>query len=124
MQYDRDLNGEFKEIFSKLREILLSYDEMSEKRNAKQTAYYDSYSAVGFLRPHNDGKRYCLSLAKGGKLQKTYPFLEGDGKIAKHLYFCCVREIDEVLIRAIIEETMVLNMEAYELKKLKKEIYR
>jgi hypothetical protein len=120
MQFDIDMQGEFREIFLKLRDIILPFDGIREKKNEKQTAYYDEFSAVCFLRPHNDKKRYTISLAKGDKLLKTYPFLQGDGKIAKHLYFDKVDGIDEQLIRDIIQETMVLNMEAYELKKLKK----
>jgi hypothetical protein len=91
-----------------------------EKKNAKQTAYYDEYSAVCFLRPHNDKKRYCISLAKGYKLKELYPFLEGDGKIAKHIYISSVDELDKKLINDIIQESTILNMEAYELKMLKK----
>ncbi len=120
MQYDIDQSSQFKEIFQKLKNIILSHEGVKEKRNAKQTAYYDQYSAICFLRPHSDKKRYCLSLAKGSILQESYPFLEGCGKIARHLYFASVEEIDETLIDDIVKETMILNMEAFELKQLRK----
>jgi len=122
MQFNIDSHSEFKEIFTKLREVFLSYPQIKEKRNAKQTAYYDACSAIGFLRPHNDGMSYCLSLANGHTLQKNYPMLKGNGKIARHLYFKCSDDIDVPFIREIIEESLVLNIEKSERKKLKKKL--
>ena len=117
MQYDVDLNGEFSDIFLKLRNIILSCKGIREQKNAKQTAYYDNYSSVCFLRSNTE--RLTMSLAKGSRLQDTYPFLQGEGKVVRHLYFYNLFEIDEILIREIIKETMILNMEHYELKKLR-----
>lgn len=122
MQYDIDLNGEFQEIFLTLKEIILSHEGIKIKKNANQTAFYDEYSAVCFLRPHNDKKSYCLSLAKGSSLQQKYPFLQGDGKIARHIYFETRDDIDKKLIDEIIKETMILNMEAFELKRFKSKL--
>ena len=51
-----------------------------------------------------------------------YPFLEGNGKIVRHLYFSYMSDIDEDLLREIIEETLILNMEAYEMKRLRKQL--
>jgi hypothetical protein len=118
MQFDSDSNGKFSDIFYKLREIILGFNEIYEKKNAKQTAYYDEYSAVCFLRSNEE--KLTLALAKGSSLQKRYPFLEGEGKIVRHLYFRTISEVNENLIREMIQETLILNMEAYELKKLKK----
>lgn len=122
MQYDIDMTSEFRDIFLTLEAIILAHEGIKIKKNAKQTAFYDLYSAVCFLRPHNDKKSYCLSLAKGASLQHKYPFLKGDGKIARHLYFGSVDEIDRELIDEIIRETMILNLEAYELKRLRKRL--
>ncbi|MEA3456041.1 MAG: hypothetical protein U9R26_06010, partial [Campylobacterota bacterium] len=110
MQFDKDINGKYAEIFLKLRGILLSFQEIKETKNAKQTSYRDEYAVVAMLRDRGD--TFVLSLGKGAALQEKYPFLGGDGKIVRHLYFSDINEIDENLIREIIEETLVLNMEA------------
>jgi hypothetical protein len=120
MQFNIDSTSHFKPLFFKLRELLLSFETMHEVKNAKQTAYYDTYGAIAFLRPHHDGVHYTLALANGAKLQDNFPMLEGCGKIVRHLYFKEVEDVNEGFIREIIEESLVLNLEKHELKKLKK----
>ena len=120
MQFDKDINGKFAEIFLKLREILLSFPEIKETKNAKQTSYRDEYAVVAMMRDRGD--TFVVSLGKGYALQEKYPFLEGDGKIVRHLYFSDISDIDEYLLREIIEETLILNMEAYEMKRLRKQL--
>ncbi|CAA6801329.1 MAG: Unknown protein [uncultured Sulfurovum sp.] len=117
MQYDLDMKGEFSDIFKKIRDILLSYPEIKELKNAKQTSYSDKYGVIIMMRPK--GKHYVLAFGKGYKLADKYPVLGGSGKIVRHLYFKSADEVDEQLIRELIEESFVLGMEAYELKKLR-----
>ncbi|MCK5853639.1 MAG: hypothetical protein KAG56_00370 [Sulfurovaceae bacterium] len=120
MQFDKDINGKCADIFLKLREILLSYEEMTELKNAKQTSYRDSYGVVAMMRDRDD--KFVVSLGKGVALQKKYPFLEGEGKIVRHLYFQSLEDVDEGIFREIIEESLILNMEAFELKMLRKSL--
>jgi hypothetical protein len=117
MQFDIDKKGQHAEIFLKLQEIVLSFKGVREQKNAKQTAYYDRYSAICFLRGNDE--KFTLSLAKGALLQENYPFLQGDGKVARHIYYHDISEVDEAIVREIIQETMILNMEEYEMKKLR-----
>jgi hypothetical protein len=119
MQFDIDKEGPFAEIFLKLREIILSIEGIREQKNAKQTAYYDLYSAICFLRSSKD--KFTLSLAKGALLEKNFPLLQGEGKIVRHLYYHDSSQIDEIFVREIIKESMILNIEAYELKKLRRD---
>ena len=58
---------------------------------------------------------------KGSKLQTLYPKLKGIGKIVRHLEFTNISDIDENEIREMIKESMILNMEDYELKQLHKQ---
>ena len=48
--------------------------------------------------------------------------IQGNGKIVRHIYFQTIVDIDEQMIREIIEETLILNMEAHELKLLRKSL--
>ena len=117
MQYDIDSRGAFSELFKAIRKILLSYPQLKEVKNAKQTSYADEYGMVVMIRSRND--RFVVAFGKGSKLQEKYPMLEGSGKIVRHLYYRSLEDLDEVLLRKIIEESFVLNMEAFETKQLK-----
>lgn len=117
MQFDKDINSKFAKPFLKIRTIFLSYKEIREQKNAKQTSYYGEYSSICFMRAND--KRVTLAFAQGYKLQEKYPFLKGDGKIVRHLYFAKESDIDEKILREMIEESIILTLEAYELKMLK-----
>ena len=117
MQYDVDINGEFAEIFKTIRKILLSYPNITEQKNAKQTSYRDEYSMVVMMRTRKD--TFVVAFGKGAKLQKRFPMLQSSGKIVRHLYFKSIDEVDETLLKEIIEESFILNMEAFEMRKLR-----
>jgi len=114
MEIDKIIIKELKELFQTVRGILLSYPYIREIRNAKQTSYRDEYSTVVMMRVRGDV--LVLAFAKGFKLQEKYSMLEGSGKIVRHLYLRSKDELDEKLLCEMIEESLVLNMEAYELR--------
>jgi len=118
VQFDIDSRGRFADIFFELRDIILGFDGVREQRNAKQTAYYSEYSAICFLRSNE--QRLTLALAQGAKLQEIYPFLEGEGKLVRHIYFYDDSAVDRELISSIIEESVILTLEQYELNRLKR----
>ena len=100
--------------FQTLRKILLSYSQIKEVKNIKQTSYYDEYGVIVMQRIKDDA--LVVAFGKGAKLQKLYPQLSGDGKVVRHLYFKADEVIDEALLRAMIEESLALSIEAHELK--------
>ncbi|CAA6805437.1 MAG: Unknown protein [uncultured Sulfurovum sp.] len=51
MQYDLDIQGEFSEVFKRIRDLLLSYPEIKELKNAKQTSYSDKHGVIIMMRP-------------------------------------------------------------------------
>jgi len=116
-QYDLDIRDKYADIFKKIRKILLSYPQIKEIKNAKQTSYRDAYGVVVMMRDRGD--TFVVAFGKGHKLQEQYPQLQGTGKIVRHLYFKSVDEVDETLLRKMIKESFVLGMEAYEMKLLK-----
>ena len=120
MQYDLDIKGEFSDIFNAIRKILLSYPQMKELKNAKQTSYSDEFGVIVMMR--NRGDVFVVAFGKGYKLQEQYPMLEGEGKIVRHLYFKHVNEVDEKLLREMIEESFILGMEAFEMKEMKQNL--
>ena len=120
MQYDLDMKGEFSDIFKTIRKILLSYPQIKELKNAKQTSYSDEYGVVVMMR--NRGDVFVVAFGKGSKLQEQYPMLTGCGKIVRHLYFKTIDDVDECLLRAMIEESFILGMEAFEMKELRRKL--
>ena len=117
MQYDIDCKSKHAQNFKKIRKILLSYTEIMELKNAKQTSYRDKYGVVIMMRTKGDV--LVVAFGKGSKLQEKYPQLESSGKIVRHLYVKEDDVVDEILLREMIEESMVLNMEAYEMKQMR-----
>ena len=117
MQYDIDINGKLSAQFETIRKILLSYPKIQEVENAKQTSYSDRYGVIVMLRTKGD--LLVAAFGKGAKLQEKYPQLQGTGKVVRHLYFGVDDEIDEAMLRDMIEESMVLGIEAYEIKRLR-----
>jgi len=65
------------------------------------------------------GNVFVVAFGKGVKLQEKYPMLKGTGKIVRHLYLKALDEVDEKLLREMIEESMILGMEAFEMKALR-----
>ncbi len=117
MQYIKDINGKFSKIFNTIRKILLSYSQIKELKNTKQTSYSDEYGVIIMMR--TKGENFVVAFGKGHKLQEKYPMLQGLGKIVRHLYFKELEDVNEVLLREMIEESFVLGMETCELKKMK-----
>jgi len=117
MQYDLDVKGEFADILRIIRKILLSYPQIKELRNAKQTSYSDKHGVIVMMR--TKGNVFVVAFGKGAKLQEKYPILEGTGKIVRHLYFKTFDEVDEKLLKEMIEESMILGLEAHERKLLR-----
>ena len=120
MQYNLDIKGEFSDIFKAIRKILLSYSNISEVKNSKQTSYADEYGMVVMMRTR--GNVFVVAFGKGSKLQEKYPMLEGSGKIVRHLYFKSIDDVDESLLRELIEESFVLGMEAFEMREMRKSL--
>ena len=117
MQYDLDIKGKHARIFKIIRKILLSYPQIREFKNLKQTSYGDEYGVIIMMRSKSE--HLVVAFGKGYKLQEKFPVLQGSGKIVKHLYFKESDNIDEALLRQMIEESFILGLEADEIKRLK-----
>jgi len=119
MQYDLDTSGEFTTIFQTIRKILLSYPEIKELKNKKQTSYSDQYGVIIMLRVKHDD--LVVAFGKGSRLQEKFPQLQGTGKIVRHLYFKSNDKVDDALLRQMIEESIILGIEYHARKELLKQ---
>ena len=116
VQFNIDINGEYKDIFKELRELILSYPQMSELKNAKQTSYSDEFGVVVMLRGTKVG--FVLSFGRGAKLISKFPQLSGNGKIVRQLTIQDKSSLDLELIKEILEESFILGLEQQALKEL------
>jgi len=118
MQFNIDKKGEFADIFEKVREILLSYPQIKELKNSKQTSYYDKYGVVVMLR--GTESKFVISFGRGAKLKEKFPILQGNGKIVRHLYLKNINEINQKFLEEMIEESFILGLEDNEIKLLRR----
>ena len=116
MKFDIDMRSEYQEIFKALRELILSYPQMSELKNAKQTSYSDEFGVVIMLRGSKNG--FALSFGRGAKLASKFPQLTGNGKVVRQLIVNDVNNLDLHLIKKLLEESFILGIEQQALKEL------
>ena len=108
------------EIYKKVQEIVLSFKGVRVKKSTNQITYKDRYQSILHLR--KDDEKVTVAFARGSQLKESYPFLKGDGSVVRHWYLYSLSDLDEKVLREIIQESMILNMEHYELKKLRKKL--
>ncbi len=120
MQFDRDINGSFGALFEQVRALLLSYPQISEHKQAHQTTYKDNGKSICMMRSNNDA--LTLSWAKGSRMTTKFPQLKGNQKIVRHLYLKSNVEFDALLLRNMVEESLVLNIEDSELKRMQNQL--
>lgn len=118
MQFDLDISSPQAACFMALREIILSYTEIHEYKTAKQTTYKDSYSSVCMLRVRQNSVR--LTFANGAKMREQFDMLLGSAKIVRYLEYHDIQDIDQLLLKQLIEESLIINMEKHELRLLKR----
>lgn len=117
MQYDLDICSDQAELFLHLRSCILSFKAIKEKKNAKQTSYYDSHGVICFLRVRKGKVR--LSFANGTRMSSAFAELLGDSKIVRYIEFLTISEVNDKRIEEIIAESLLLNIEKAAIKELR-----
>ena len=118
MQYDLDIRSDQSTLFLQLRSVILSFDTIREKKNPKQTTYYDTLSTVCMLRVRKGKVR--LSFANVAKMKERFSELLGDAKIVRYIEFSTLDDVDSGQIKEMIEESLLLNIEKAAIRELRK----
>ena len=118
MQFDLDIHSPQAELFYYLRSIILSFDHIYEVKNAKQTSYKDRYSTVCMMRVRQNSVR--ISFANGATMAQQFSSLQGSAKIVRYVEFGSVKEINEPVLKEMLSESLLLNMEKFERASLKR----
>ena len=105
---------DLKTIFNLIKDTLLEYPEIYEVQNKNQLSFYDENGVVVMLR--NRGEELVVAFGRGVKMQKRFPMLQGRAKVVRHLIFKDGDKVDLELIKALINESLILGIEAKEKK--------
>ena len=112
------LNKNLKNNFLFIQKLLLSYPQIKEIENAKQISYHDENGVIVMMR--QKGEKLVVSFGKGALLQEKFSNLLGDGKVVRYLYFGTDDTIDTALLKEMIDESIILGIEAHDRRVLKR----
>ena len=105
MQYNKDLQSEYKELFLQAREILLSYEGIIETKKQKITTYSNDKGSICHMRTMPYGVDF--GFLKGAKMIDKYSVLKGNGKAIRVLPQ--KEKLDEKKIKYYIEQAIEIN---------------
>ncbi len=106
MQYDKDLKSGYKQLFLKVRELLLKNKEVSEQKKERITTYYFRGSGLCHVRTMPNG--VDIGFLKGAKLQDKFGLLIGEGKKMRVLNFI---QYNEQKLSYYIKQAKQINSE-------------
>jgi len=105
MQFEKDLESEFKDIFLQAREILLSYDGFIETKKDRITTYSNSKGGICHLRTMPYGVDF--GFLKGAKMENKDGMLIGNGKAIRVLPQ--KGNLNVELIRYFVQQAIKIN---------------
>ena len=104
MQFDKDLQSEFKDLFLKAREILLSYEGIVETKKERITTYSNKGGGICHMRTMPYG--IDLGFLKGAKMEDNLGLLTGKGKAIRVLP---QKELNNDAIDYYIKQAIEIN---------------
>lgn len=105
MQFDKDMQSEYKNLFLKARKILLSYEGIVETRKDRITTYSNEKGGICHMRTMPYGVDF--GFLKGAKMEDNKGLLTGKGKAIRVL--SQKSELNETMIRYFIDQAIEIN---------------
>lgn len=105
MQYDKDIQSEYKDLFLKAREILLSYEGIVETKKERITTYSNNKGGICHMRTMSYGVDF--GFLKGAKMKDEKAVLTGKGKAIRVLPQ--EGKLNEKIIRYFIDQAIEIN---------------
>lgn len=105
MQFDKDLESEFKDLFLKARDILLSYEGIIETKKERITTYSNKKGGICHMRTMSYGIDF--GFLKGVKMEDKFGKLTGKGKAIRVLPQKA--ELDEEVINYYLKQAIEIN---------------
>jgi len=105
MQFEKDLQSYFKNLFLKAREIILSYDGIIETKKERITTYSNDKGGICHMRTMPYGIDF--GFLKGTKMEDKFEVLTGKGKAIRVLPQ--KGKLDEQVIHYFIKQAIEIN---------------
>lgn len=105
MQFDKDLNSEFKNLFLQARDLLLSHEGIIETKKERITTYSNGNGGICHMRTMPYGVDF--GFLKGAKMEDRYGVLTGKGKAIRVLPQ--KGEFNEELVKYFISQAIKIN---------------
>lgn len=104
-QFQNDLESNQKTLFLQIREVLLSYKQMTEIQKSIITTYANDNGPICNMRTM--GQQVEITFLKGIKMKDKYKLLSGSGKEMKSI---TLKEFDEQLLEYYIDQAVEINL--------------
>ena len=119
MNNNPSIRDEHKDMFLKLKKLILSFDGMKLRQTQNQNAFYSKCRVVVMVRSTSNKDYLTTSWGQGAKLEENFKVFTGSGKYVRHINYDNIEQIDVELLKELIEESIILNIEALEMLKIK-----
>ncbi len=105
MQFDKDMQSTFKDVFLQARQLLLSFEGVVETKKERITTYSNSNGGICHMRTTSYGVDF--GFLKGAKMADQHGLLTGKGKAIRVLPQR--GELDEETIRHFMNQAIEIN---------------
>ena len=106
MQFEKDLESEFRELFLSARQFLLSFEGIEETKKARITTYGDKNGGICHMRTTKMG--VDIGFLKGVLIPDKYGLLTGK---TKKMRVYSITELREDVLGYYVAESLRLNRE-------------
>ncbi|GGZ92512.1 DUF1801 domain-containing protein [Algibacter mikhailovii] len=104
MQYDKDLQSEYKALFLEARSFLPSFDGILETKKERITTYSNEKGGICHIRTMSYGIDF--GLLKGAKMEDKLSLLTGKGKAIRVLP---QKKLDKKVVEYDIKQAIEIN---------------
>lgn len=120
MQYDKDMNSAFAELFLKVESFICKKigTDVKKRYSANITTYYTKLGGYCYLKTYED--RVHIGWFKGSSLDDKYNNLIGSGKVIRGQKITKLDKLVKESISYYINETTICLIEHTELMKMRK----
>jgi len=104
MQFDKDIQSEYKKLFLEARDYLLSFKGIEETKKERITTYSDDNGGICHMRTMPYGIDF--GFLKGAKMKDKLGLLTGDGKAIRVLP---LKEMNKETVKYYIDQAIEIN---------------
>lgn len=104
MQFDKDVQSEYKDLFLSARKTLLSYKGIVETKKVRITTYSNDKGGICHLRTMPHG--IDIGFLKGAKMKDDLGLLIGKGKAIRVLP---QKELDKEAVEYYLKQAIEIN---------------